>query len=105
VVIAGGRIVAEGTPESIGGRAEADVTIEFRLPPGVEVGELPVTAEARTDGSVSIATSTPTEVLHALTTWARERPDPFELEGLTVTRPSLEDVYLELTASETEDER
>ncbi len=106
VVIADGRIVAEGTPQSIGGRAEADVTVEFRLPRGVAPADLPVPVEARSDdGMVGFTTSEPTEVLYRLTSWAQDRPDPFELDGLTVTRPSLEDVYLALTASEPEDAR
>jgi ABC-2 type transport system ATP-binding protein len=33
-----------------------------------------------------------------LTTWAVERG--LELDGLTVARPSLEDVYLQLTGAE-----
>ena len=105
VVIAGGRIVAEGSPQSIGGREEADVSVEFRPPPGGAWGDLPVVVEERADGMVGLTTSEPTEVLHLLTSWARDRPDPIELEGLTVTRPSLEDVYLALTASEPEDAR
>ena len=40
----------------------------------------------------------PTRALNDLTGWAIERG--VELEGLQVTRPSLEDVYLELTGSE-----
>ena len=32
IVIAAGLIVAEGTPESIGGRADADAQIRFLLP-------------------------------------------------------------------------
>jgi ABC-2 type transport system ATP-binding protein len=39
-----------------------------------------------------------TGALHALTGWARARGD--ELEGLAVTRPSLEDVYLRLTGGD-----
>ncbi|MEA2471084.1 MAG: type transport system ATP-binding protein, partial [Thermoleophilaceae bacterium] len=38
----------------------------------------------------------PTELLHRLTGEALERGE--SVQGLTVTRPSLEDVYLELTA-------
>ncbi len=34
-VVAGGRIVAEGTPETLGGRDTARVTIRYRLPAGV----------------------------------------------------------------------
>jgi ABC-2 type transport system ATP-binding protein len=43
-----------------------------------------------------IETEDPTELLHRLTGDALERGE--RLEGLTVTRPSLEDIYLELTA-------
>ena len=37
-VIDGGVIVAEGTPDTIGGRAQAAARIRFHLPPGVTVG-------------------------------------------------------------------
>src|SRR5438132_4053541 len=40
-VIAEGRIVAEGTPGTLGGRAGMAVRISFTLPPGVAVTELP----------------------------------------------------------------
>jgi ABC-2 type transport system ATP-binding protein len=40
----------------------------------------------------------PTEALHRLTGWALERGAT--LEGLEVDRPSLEDVYLDLTGGE-----
>jgi ABC-2 type transport system ATP-binding protein len=45
-----------------------------------------------------IETDDPTSLLHRLTGEALDRGEP--LEGLSVTRPSLEDVYLELTADE-----
>ena len=41
-------------------------------------------------------TDTPTKTLYALTQWANERG--LELEELTVSRPSLEDVFLDLAA-------
>jgi ABC-2 type transport system ATP-binding protein len=41
-------------------------------------------------------TDDPTTLLHELT--ERALADGTRLEGLSVTRPSLEDVYLELTA-------
>jgi len=100
VVIAGGRIVAEGTPESIGGRDDAAARIRFRLPDGIGPDELPPTVDRAADGWCTLSTSAPTEVLHDLTRWARDRSSPFELEGITVTRPSLEDVYLELTRTD-----
>ena len=97
VVITAGRIVAEGTPESIGGRADADARIDFRPPIGVLPTELPVAVEPLDDGLVRHVTATPTDALRRLTSWAADHGG--ELAGLAVTRPSLEDVYLELTAA------
>jgi ABC-2 type transport system ATP-binding protein len=45
-----------------------------------------------------VETEDPTELLHRLTSEALGRGE--RLEGLSVARPSLEDVYLELTAAE-----
>ena len=97
IVIAAGRIVAEGPPESIGGRARP-TQIRFALPTGLTPADLPVAVREERPGAVLIETAEPTKVLHRLTTWAVERG--VELEGLSVTRPSLEDVYLALTAEE-----
>jgi ABC-2 type transport system ATP-binding protein len=92
-VIAGGLIVAEGSPDSLGGRDRAEVHIRFSLPEGVAPGDLPLPVS--TDGvGVLIETAEPTKTLAALTAWAVARS--LELPGLTVTRPTLEDVYLEL---------
>jgi ABC-2 type transport system ATP-binding protein len=92
-VIAKGEIVAEGTPETLGGRADSVTRISFRHPPGAE---LPPSMDAKREGEiVHLETVTPTAVLHDLTGWARGKG--IELEGLTVVRPSLEEVYLELT--------
>jgi ABC-2 type transport system ATP-binding protein len=94
-VIDHGRIVAEGTPETLGGRAEGKSLIWFALPQGVAVTDVPVTGATTRDGSVEIESASPTRTLHELTSWALERG--IELERLQVSRPSLEDVYLELT--------
>ena len=56
---------------------------------------IPASPAIIADGMVTIMTETPTEVLHRLTAWALG--DGVELESLEVSRPSLEDVYLELT--------
>jgi ABC-2 type transport system ATP-binding protein len=40
-VIAAGRIVAEGSPRTLGGRANAEAEIRFSLPPNVAVKDLP----------------------------------------------------------------
>jgi len=98
VVLAGGAIAAEGSPESLGCRDVAEAVISFRLPPGVSVADLPGGLPSRPqlrDNHVLLRTLTPTSSLNVLTGWAIDRGE--ELEALTVTRPSLEDVYLQLT--------
>ncbi len=61
------------------------------------------TASAYTrDGDrIELDTDDPTELLNRLTSEALERGE--RLEDLTVTRPSLEDVYLQLTSTEAEE--
>jgi ABC-2 type transport system ATP-binding protein len=96
VIIAEGRIVAEGTPDSLMGRKQADTLIRFRVDP--RTIELPdsLRAMARVNGeSIELETKDATRTLHQLTSWAVEKG--VDLDGLQVTRPSLEDVYLEIT--------
>jgi len=81
-IIAAGQIVAEGTPEDLGERDKATTTIRYRDGAGEEV---------------TIETLDPVRELNRLTASALERGE--ELEGLEVTRPSLEDVYLDLTSA------
>jgi ABC-2 type transport system ATP-binding protein len=81
-IIAAGQIVAEGTPEDLGERDKATTTIRYRDAAGEEI---------------SIETLDPVRELNRLTADAMERGE--DLEGLEVTRPSLEDVYLDLTAT------
>jgi ABC-2 type transport system ATP-binding protein len=98
VVLAGGRIVASGTPDTLGGRDHGMTTVRFALPDSAGVGDLPLPAGvdvAVRGGFVEFAVLEPTEVLHALTRWALDRGE--SLAGLSVVRPSLEDVYLALT--------
>jgi ABC-2 type transport system ATP-binding protein len=100
-ILAAGRIVAQGSPSSLGGRDVAEAEISFRLPDGAGLGDLPPLGPARPrldDGRVMLRTEAPTGALHALTGWALARGG--ELEGLAVTRPSLEDVYLRLTGGD-----
>jgi len=96
-IIARGEIVARGTPDSIGARASGDAMIRFALPDATTPpDELGATRTAA--GLWQIETSDPTRTLHRLTGWAVEQQ--IELARLEVTRPSLEDVYLELTGGE-----
>jgi ABC-2 type transport system ATP-binding protein len=98
-IIARGEIVAEGAPEEIVGRDQGQATISFRLPDGTSAAELPGEAAAAgsQNGSVSFRTDSPVQALNQLTDWALARG--IDLEGLEVRRPSLEDVYLELTGA------
>ncbi len=102
-VFSGGEIVARGTPDEIGGRKSLPSRIEFALPARVAATDLPpeFRAAADDDGRVSLAAEDPTRMVHEITGWALERG--IDLEELAVVRPSLEDVYLDLTsAGETE---
>jgi ABC-2 type transport system ATP-binding protein len=96
-VIKRGAIVAEGPPDSLGGRSAMRTRIRFRLPVGTAngpgLGETPVP-----DGSFELATDDATATTHALTGWALDLG--LALESFEVARPSLEDVYLELTSGE-----
>jgi ABC-2 type transport system ATP-binding protein len=98
VVIAKGRVIAEGTPDTLGrGQAEAAL-VTFRTPAGFDASELPLPEHvelAHNGATLSFRTPTPTADLAPLFSWAAVRG--LELDGLAVTRPTLEDVYLQLT--------
>ena len=96
-VIAAGQVVAQGTPESLRAGTEQLTHIRFELPDGVVASALPLSARLE-EGTAIIETATPTRSLNDLTTWAVA--NGLELPNLEVTRPSLEDVYLELTRHE-----
>jgi ABC-2 type transport system ATP-binding protein len=73
-VIARGEIVAEGTPQNLGGRADAEATVRW-------IDQTGPRAER---------THYPTKLIHQLSAGGHE------LAELTVSRPTLEDVYLDL---------
>jgi ABC-2 type transport system ATP-binding protein len=80
-IIKDGLIVAEGPPSELSARPSA-----YRV------------SYQQNGHRVELETQDPTSLLHQLTGDALARGE--RLEGLSVSRPSLEDVYLELTASE-----
>ena len=100
MVLADGRVVAEGPPGTIGGRERAAAEIRFTLPHGADALELPEVvrlALERQDGDrVLLRAQSPMAVLEPLFGWARDLD--WDLADLDVRRPSLEDVYLALTA-------
>jgi ABC-2 type transport system ATP-binding protein len=80
-VLREGQIVAIGKPAELSGAAPAT---EIRY---------------RSDGKeVVVSTHEPTRVLHELT--AQALAEGRELDGLSVRRPSLEEIYLALTAED-----
>jgi len=97
-VLSNARIVASGTPSSLGGRDTGVATIRFGLPSGITLGDLPVPVDSSHEGRVEIRTEDELKVLHALSGWALERG--VRLPGLSVARVTLEDVYLALTREE-----
>ena len=100
-ILAAGRVVAAGTPDSLGGRDEGEAMISFRLPAGATLADLPAGLPGRPaprEDRVELRTTEPTRALNLLTGWALHRGE--ELDALTVTRPSLEDVYLQLTSAQ-----
>ncbi|MGH9019863.1 MAG: ABC transporter ATP-binding protein [Acidimicrobiales bacterium] len=100
-VLSHGRVVATGAPSSLGGREFGSATIRFTLPDSVAAADLPVAPTDLKGSDVVIVTDAEVEVLARLTSWALE--GRVALAGLTVSRLTLEDIYLELTR-ETDDE-
>jgi ABC-2 type transport system ATP-binding protein len=93
-VIAAGRIVAEGTPATLGDRQLARARIRYRPPAGATPPD-GLSAPQGPDGYTEITPTDVVQALHQLTGWAIDHGT--SLEGLQVTRPSLEDIYLSLT--------
>jgi ABC-2 type transport system ATP-binding protein len=98
-VLAAGRIVAEGTAATLGGRDTEASIISFTLPPGVPAAGLPASVAACLTGSsggkVEAQTASPLPIVGVLAAWAQARN--LDLPDLQVHRPTLEDVYLQLT--------
>ena len=98
-IIVGGRIVADGPPGALVGAAATQTRISFRV--GRAAPPLPArlrSPDQAVGEIVSITSEDPTRDLHELTAWAIE--NRVELDELDVSRPNLEDVYLQLTADE-----
>jgi ABC-2 type transport system ATP-binding protein len=101
-VLAAGRIVAEGTAATIGGRDAKASLISFTLPPQVPRTDLPAVVTAcltsTADGRVEATTTSPLPLVGALARWAAA--GDIDLRDLEVHRPTLEDTYLQLTGGQ-----
>ncbi len=93
-VIAAGRVVAEGRPETLGDPQMAATRIRYR-PPAEATPPRGLTAAPGADGYVEIVPDDLELTVHQLTGWAIDQG--IRLDGLQVIRPSLEEIYLALT--------
>jgi ABC-2 type transport system ATP-binding protein len=107
-VLSHGRLIAEGAPDQLIAQVSGTV-VSFMLPDEVGAdtavsifgGLLGV--DIRLSGRlVEASVEGPTAAVHRLTGWALEQG--YELEALSVSRVSLEDVYLSLTGSPSDPE-
>jgi ABC-2 type transport system ATP-binding protein len=98
-VLSAGHIVAEGTPQTLGGRDHMTTVISFTLPDHVPASDLPPGLAPLTEpgpaGSTVLHSDSPLAHLRMLGDWALSRG--FDLPDLGVHRPALEEVYLSLT--------
>jgi ABC-2 type transport system ATP-binding protein len=95
-----GELVAVGDLAEIGAGVGAATVIRFRVPEGVSADELRSIVDAPVElaGDVaSLKVESPQRPLYKLTGWAEERG--VVLDGLEAVHPTLEDVFLELTAT------
>lgn len=98
VVIADGQIAAEGTAQSLAEQVAATTRISWRPDPAANLPEgLDVPIDLSTDRAM-IETSDVLPTMHALTSWAIAEGQ--DLDRLNVARPTLEEVYLELTGQD-----
>jgi ABC-2 type transport system ATP-binding protein len=100
-ILKAGEIVAEGRPDHLIPPERMVTRVRFRLPAGVTLDRLPasITARLHPDGGrLTFETDHPVRDLATLTGWAVQAG--VDLDELEAHRPTLEDIYLELTGME-----
>jgi ABC-2 type transport system ATP-binding protein len=100
-VMRAGEIIAVGKPDELGGRDLRPAEIRFELPAQLSLGdlpELPVLERSVVGDRVLLLTREPVLAAQKLTTWAVDHR--VDLGRFSVTQPTLEDIYLELTRDE-----
>src|SRR5262249_17318690 len=85
-VIAKGKLLEVAHPRQLGGRAHASAVVRFKSEKD------PPPPFTRDGAHVQVETDTPTATVAELAAWAGGG----ELAELTVSRPSLEDIYLKM---------
>jgi ABC-2 type transport system ATP-binding protein len=99
-VMRAGEIIALGRPEELGGRDARPAEIRFILPSTWSLGdipELPSLSRSIEGDRVLVQTTEPVRAANLLTNWALEHD--VDLRHFSITQPTLEDIYLELTGS------
>jgi ABC-2 type transport system ATP-binding protein len=97
LVLAGGRILADTTPEQLRARA-GGTAIRYPLPDAATVTDLPATLAGHLDPgrqALAVRSADVTATLGDLVGWAQRHQ--LDLTGLEVGPPSLEDAYLAIT--------
>jgi ABC-2 type transport system ATP-binding protein len=97
-ILRDGQIVAVGRPAELATAGTASTAISFQLPDGIGVETVRANVSAPLEavgGVVSLRTENAQRALYELTSWAER--EGIELIGLQARRPTLEDVFLELT--------
>ncbi len=95
-VVAAGRVIAGGPPSLLGHRDRARSHIRFRVPEGVDPPAV-FAGQLRPGGAVDAPVDDVRAALHDVVAWAEVHG--LSIDDLEVTKPSLEDVYLELTGT------
>jgi len=98
VILRQGEIVAHGKPDDLGDSLGSTSEVRFRLPEGVTTEQLKqvVHEDLSASGSeVSFRTDNAQKALFELTGWAERHH--VQLADIEVQRPTLEDIFLQLT--------
>jgi ABC-2 type transport system ATP-binding protein len=94
VLLAGGRVIADTTPDGLRSRG-GPTTLRYHLPENAPTGDLPASLSAHASPGgreLVVRGDDPTPPLRALLAWADHHN--LDLAGLEVGPPSLEDAYL-----------
>ena len=100
-IIDEGRIIALGTPADVQTRTLGASRIEIRVAPAVSAGQEPVLREAEQlqvsedRHTITVSAKTPARALMELVKWVDQ--EGLELIDVHLKKPSLEDVFIELT--------
>jgi ABC-2 type transport system ATP-binding protein len=99
-ILARGRIVARGRPDELAGGESHDTVIRWHPSNGSTAQQMQSELDVRVEAAgamLSCHTTDPQRVLYRLLSWAER--EHASLDGLEVLRPTLEDIFLELTGT------